>query len=520
MIQDWISSNLVIDYESSASNSYLVARDKEDDITFRNYQIEMITNNSISGLLPMDVRQKNDVIGLYYNVTSKITLSQFMSRKKLTRDEFIGLLTDILKILIGSRKYLLSDDCFVLHEDYIYINPSNREVSLIYLPADLMQDTVLNLKSFVIRVLVEKAVFDESSNDNFLQRILGFVRSDDFTITDLFSLLNQLREKNIKTSVINNKSEEREKITNEEKVQKKVTPSKIKKEEIKTQTHVNKYNHSIPIHIKNDENILKPISVKVGESKEVKQASTSKPISVAILVQILVIVTFFIGKGYLLNITGDAVSAYSGMGIVLFAVDFLVLRKIFDRYEGKRELTNASKRTITSDIKPLISNERIMELTKPNEENIISKQRDGHDTDFTASVKMSDYMAEEYNYKTPILGQTGMDETTVLCVNEVTAPSLSFSHDGIEEKIMITKSSFVIGRLHGQVDYVSNNNAVGKVHAEIISREDLYYVKDLNSRNGSFVNGEQIMPSKEKEIKSGDKITIANSDFVFIAPMD
>jgi len=68
------------------------------------------------------------------------------------------------------------------------------------------------------------------------------------------------------------------------------------------------------------------------------------------------------------------------------------------------------------------------------------------------------------------------------------------------------------------VDYISQNNAVGKVHAEIISRDGRYFVKDLNSKNGTFVNGVRIAANTEYEIKNNDKITFANSEYVFIIP--
>ncbi|MGI6668122.1 MAG: hypothetical protein ACOX4M_01330 [Acetivibrionales bacterium] len=37
-----------------------------------------------------------------------------------------------------------------------------------------------------------------------------------------------------------------------------------------------------------------------------------------------------------------------------------------------------------------------------------------------------------------------------------------------DEDIIIDKDEFIIGRLAGHVDYVINNNAVGKLHAELI----------------------------------------------------
>jgi len=43
-------------------------------------------------------------------------------------------------------------------------------------------------------------------------------------------------------------------------------------------------------------------------------------------------------------------------------------------------------------------------------------------------------------------------------------------------------------------------------------------VKDLNSKNGTFVNGVRIAANTEYEIKNNDKITFANSEYVFIIP--
>jgi acyl-CoA synthetase (AMP-forming)/AMP-acid ligase II len=83
------------------------------------------------------------------------------------------------------------------------------------------------------------------------------------------------------------------------------------------------------------------------------------------------------------------------------------------------------------------------------------------------------------------------------------------------ERIIIDKSSILVGRLAGSVDYVIDNNAVGKMHAEILKKDELFYIIDLNSVNGTFVNGERIVCNTETIIKNGDKITLANEVYKF-----
>ena len=85
-----------------------------------------------------------------------------------------------------------------------------------------------------------------------------------------------------------------------------------------------------------------------------------------------------------------------------------------------------------------------------------------------------------------------------------------------QEKIFIDKPSFVIGRIKSQSDYVSFNGAVGKLHAEITNKDGAYYMKDLNSRNGTFINGERIVSNVEHSLQNNDRIAFANSEYKFL----
>lgn len=86
---------------------------------------------------------------------------------------------------------------------------------------------------------------------------------------------------------------------------------------------------------------------------------------------------------------------------------------------------------------------------------------------------------------------------------------------GTMEKIFINKAEFKIGRLPSEVDYVSDNMAVGKVHAAIKSINNKYYIVDLNSKNGTYINKQRIESNELYEIKNEDSIIFANSQFKF-----
>lgn len=83
------------------------------------------------------------------------------------------------------------------------------------------------------------------------------------------------------------------------------------------------------------------------------------------------------------------------------------------------------------------------------------------------------------------------------------------------EEVRITGNIFRIGRKDDGMDYVvSHNPAISKKHAEVLVRDGKYYVRDVGSKNGTYVNGRILPKNKEEEISNGDLIKLANEDFL------
>ncbi len=74
-------------------------------------------------------------------------------------------------------------------------------------------------------------------------------------------------------------------------------------------------------------------------------------------------------------------------------------------------------------------------------------------------------------------------------------------------RIDLTSGSTSIGRK--DVDFVLDDIHVGRRHAEIIGEDDAYYVVDLDSRNGTFVNGRELRPRERARLRDGDRLNIA-----------
>jgi hypothetical protein len=82
--------------------------------------------------------------------------------------------------------------------------------------------------------------------------------------------------------------------------------------------------------------------------------------------------------------------------------------------------------------------------------------------------------------------------------------------------ISITSFPFFIGKLKKNVDYCLEKDVVSRYHAKLTREEERYYITDLNSTNGTFVNQEAVNTYQKREIKIGDEIAFADIKFLFL----
>ena len=116
---------------------------------------------------------------------------------------------------------------------------------------------------------------------------------------------------------------------------------------------------------------------------------------------------------------------------------------------------------------------------------------------------------------TGLLTQDDEEGTSLL----VESPSIRYPtllRVSTDETISVNKPVFRIGKERSYVDYfVTNNNAVSRSHADIITRETGYYVLDLNSKNRTYINNVPLEVQVETHINDGDTLRLGNEVFIF-----
>lgn len=79
----------------------------------------------------------------------------------------------------------------------------------------------------------------------------------------------------------------------------------------------------------------------------------------------------------------------------------------------------------------------------------------------------------------------------------------------------LTEEVFTIGKQKGEVNLVLEDVSVSRLHARIYKEENIVYLEDLNSTNGTFKNGLRLQPYEKRRLEEGDEIRIGKLLFVY-----
>ncbi len=507
-----IEKNFNFLYENDSTSNYLVLRTGIDK-SIINYQVQMLLNNKPGGLLEFNINYTGEKINCFYNVTSKCTLASFMFRKRFTRDEFLITILNIINNIYQLKNYLLYDNNILLDENFIYIEPESIEVYFVYLP---FIDCKNDIKDFFIRLIFKLVKFHDEYSDNYIQRILEVIKNDNFNLSNLKSLIENLLGEEIKKQpqksliIEDRKIEDSETIKNglfkankAQKEREKVKPENNKIDIFnadktkKNKSVITRGNVRIPnsLNIKKQEpqNIVKKSKHTMSEQDNEKDNQGKKMdihmIAMILLQPFLLFTAILTLNSSFVKMSDNPANTVIILILIFLAVDVLVLRIINEKRKKTDETGSCMPLQFITDKMKCKTKQKVKKLppiTNDKQENQL-----------------------------PVLNENYNGETVIIRRSKLTEIPYLKEKDG-EGVVEINKKSILIGRLESFVDYVINNSAIGKIHAEIIQEGEEFYIMDCNSRNGTFLNDNRILPNTKNRVSSNDLLRFANKEFIFM----
>ncbi len=150
----------------------------------------MLTNNRIVGMAPVLYSELDGRRFLKYNVSAKIPVSQFFAGT-VTRQRCLSVLKNILDTVCSADDYMIMQSCFEFNPDYMFVNVSSCEVSLVCIPVNNSNDANEEIKKLVKRLVSNGP--DGGIDDGYTGKILSYIDNDpSFNVYSLNEIVKSL----------------------------------------------------------------------------------------------------------------------------------------------------------------------------------------------------------------------------------------------------------------------------------------------------------------------------------------
>jgi|GEM_PF-4151979 len=449
-----------ITYKRELNRNYMLIQ-LPTDVEAEWFQVKMLKENNIKGLLKFGISNVNNIQTYYYEISSKQPLSRIFETRGITSREVKSLILEISATLKRMEEYLLSDKSILLEADYIYVDPSDFKVFLCCIPG-LPGDFSDGLRR-LLQSLLNKVDYKDKDSVAIIYSLYQESLKENYSIEDLMQIFDS----------INYSFKEVE----------------VRKEAV----HQMRAAESLPPYIEESTGIINWFKNKIVSKKEIERTrgkDNEKEINVSK------------NTNYANEVSGRV--DVSGRG------------------NSKKERDNINKRHIREDA--YIRSDCIYEAKWENKE-IDKRGKEKIETYpemfsndryiYGDDKELKNNKLHELNNNRQESGTQWIMENVKLENKAFLKPLFSTAQYQFTANIELDKFPFTLGKSMNGVDFNINSPAVSRLHARIEKDELKYKIIDLNSTNGVFINGVQMETNSEEIIESGDRIGIAALEFEF-----
>ncbi|MDO4519048.1 MAG: DUF6382 domain-containing protein [Eubacteriales bacterium] len=488
-----------LNYKRDLNHNYLVLSEQEIDTS--SYQVRMMVSNVIPSLLKCRIQMLDDEYQILYDITSKQSLVSWYDEKKIKLEDIQFILQSFIQTMEETAEYLMNQENILLDPDCIFLDAQKKQLYFCYLPGHRVEvgTKFQKLLEYMLPLLdhsdesavlvgygVYRSVLEDSFQLEKIKEISYRIQEEDFPL-EKSKIAKEMLQIDLE-EIPQNRKDSKELWKTEEK----------KQEKKEGEEEYEEWN---------------PETLKEVVLNEEERAQKTQKIPLwlfAILTGFLLcsfsLLCYF---GYLPAFTSRQ---FIGVVVLLTGIAMgaaMIWKKINARKKpGTESEINRSftqKRTIVTDIDDVRKNDEFEELFSKTEKEKVSDTLSGE----TEKSKIAETM--------PAKSDTGFEETMILSSGNMNGPSALISKTpGEFATIYLQNDIILIGKMESAVDAWIDLPTVSRIHAKIRKTDGEYYLTDLNSKNGTVLNGRILKGGEEYLLADEDEIEFAQARFVFL----
>lgn len=461
------------EYRRDLQNNYLILQSEEEEEK-NSYQLKMAQQNEIAGLLPFHCARKDGELQFYYEITAKQSVSSLYEKRLMGRTDILTLLGGIRDTMENLQKYLLNPLHLVFHPEYIYMDAERRNIFLCYVSQEDQESSILSLAEFILKhldhedrcaVVLGYSFYQKASEENFslykaLRELLLEMRNEEAGADTEAAQTQRAEQDSGRWDLCGNGQTESHKVSADSRTGYDHAYTEWMEYE-KQNTETYEVTH-------------KQRSGKARKNNAVKKIDwmfriihPAVLISGLFLLAVLEIVCYAGGLG---------ITEAGGIFFLILSLELLLNKYLLNR--GKKREKEQWLQEEEEEMYRILKDEM---YEMPQE-----KER----------IEQTQYL-------------NNFPENEVLRLISVQAEK----GGTVFPDICLDREIVCVGKLKGEVDVILDSPTVSRMHARLERRDGKFFVKDLNSRNGTFHNGRRLAPQEQCEITVGDRISFAEAGY-------
>lgn len=472
---------LEISFRREMKQNYLMIGAAEE--LEHGFEARMLAANTIDGLLKFRVRRENDRLWFCYEISSKQPLSRLLDRTSISAPQIRRLLLGIAQTLARMEDYLLSERLVLLDADYIYVDPDEFLPGLCLLPGrqgDFPQEFSRFLQFLLGRtdhqdkeaVVLIYGLYQESLKENY----------------GLDNLLRWLMKENYPNLEYRNEDEKSERIQTE------------------------------PEDDPREDGDIRPDAAYREVLHRAEPRGSPRPrkkLLVYGLIPLLAALVLWLWRG-MAGLAGYGAPVI-GAALVL-AAGCAAWRILADRRESER--ADGGRILVPGRRGAASVNER------ETWEMVFADEQEQPDPAESARPLGASAGTERHCSETAAGARPGSEpgpaaedpsHTTLLWSRPAQTDIRRLAGEaGTEETIPVSYYPFLIGKQENLADYILQHDTISRLHVRIDRKGDAYWLTDLNSTNGSTVNGRVLQANETVPLNVGDHVDLADLHFQFL----
>lgn len=555
-------------YENQGNNTYLVykigASDNVDTMS-----LGMITNNKIDGIVPTLFTQSDTDRFIKYNISAKVSAKEFLSGV-VNKKRLLGVFISVLKAIKSTEEYMIDARSLLIDLEHIYVDVSKCDAMLVCLPL-VRQNESVNIPMFFKQIMFSTQ-FDQNENCDYVAQIINYLNSTPVFSVDAFEkLLMDIDADNLNIAASKAVAGQQKPVQPQNQSQsqqpKPMQPAMNQLKNTQVQTNMpsqgkmqsqretqsannvvqpNQVNFAVPnMNPQNQNRINNNVQMGTNISGTYVETTSEKQMSMFGLL------THYSKENKQIYERQKAQrkaqkeaekngAAMPGQNVKASNASFAIPgqppqqrpqpaqaqpqnvmpqqpQQQFVQPQRQFTQSNQPQRQFAQPQPMPQAQQKPAQQVQPQ-----PVQNQNTNTGMTGNPSVPPQILENMtkagNFgETTVLGVgSEAGETTVLGASQAQIIKPYLLRIKNNERIELNKPVFRIGKERSYVDYfVSDNTAVSRSHANIINKDNEFYIVDTNSTNHTYVNGSMIQSNVETKIEHGTKIRLANEDFEF-----